>query len=78
MSLPYHIGNGIFGGLMPAIATFLVTQAKDANKAAEEAGQAVVYAKPYLEGLNYPLALIGVCVVIGLIYIKGTGRHMAE
>jgi len=26
MSLPYHIGNGIFGGLLPTIATILVTQ----------------------------------------------------
>ncbi len=78
MSLPYHIGNGIFGGLMPAIATFLVTQAKEVNKVAEETGNAAVYAKPYLEGLNYPIALAAVCFVIGLIYIKGTGRHMAD
>jgi MFS family permease len=60
MSLPYHIGNGIFGGLMPAIATFLVTNAQTAG----------VVQKPYLEGLNYPIALISVCVVIGIIYIK--------
>ncbi|QEH41914.1 MFS transporter [Chitinophaga sp. XS-30] len=26
MSLPYHIGNGVFGGLLPAIATLLVQQ----------------------------------------------------
>lgn len=26
MSLPYHIGNGIFGGLLPTIATILVTK----------------------------------------------------
>lgn len=26
MSLPYHIGNGIFGGLLPAIATYMVTK----------------------------------------------------
>ena len=63
---------------MPAIATYLVTTAKDANKLAEEAGASAVYAKPYLEGLNYPIALISVCIVIGLIYIKGTGRHMAD
>ena len=31
MSLPYHIGNGIFGGLLPAVATYLVTSAKDAG-----------------------------------------------
>ncbi|MFM1821196.1 MAG: hypothetical protein RLZZ402_1555 [Bacteroidota bacterium] len=60
MSLPYHIGNGVFGGLMPAIATFLVSNAQTAR----------VVQKPYLEGLNYPIALISVCVVIGIIYIK--------
>jgi MFS family permease len=60
MSLPYHIGNGVFGGLMPAIATFLVSNAQTAG----------VVQKPYLEGLNYPIALICVCVVIGIIYIK--------
>ncbi|MGO4291773.1 MFS transporter [Chitinophaga sp. RAB17] len=26
MSLPYHIGNGVFGGLLPTISTILVTQ----------------------------------------------------
>ena len=31
MSLPYHIGNGVFGGLLPAVATYLVTSAKDAK-----------------------------------------------
>lgn len=60
MSFPYHIGNGIFGGLMPAIATFLVTTAaKDTSMA-----------KPYLEGLNYPIAMISVCLIIGLVYMK--------
>ena len=60
MSLPYHIGNGVFGGLMPAIATFLVSNAQTAG----------VVQKPYLEGLNYPIVLISVCIVIGIIYIK--------
>ncbi|PWK28563.1 putative MFS family arabinose efflux permease [Arcicella aurantiaca] len=70
MSLPYHIGNGVFGGLMPAIATYLVSTAKDANDAAEKAGQAIVNAQPYLEGLKYPMIVAGVCFVIGLLYIK--------
>jgi hypothetical protein len=26
MSLPYHIGNGVFGGLVPLIATYAVSQ----------------------------------------------------
>lgn len=60
MSFPYHIGNGIFGGLMPAIATFLVTTASNDGS----------IAKPYLEGLNYPIAMISVCLIIGLVYMK--------
>jgi MFS family permease len=67
MSLPYHIGNGVFGGLMPAIATFLVSNAQTAG----------VVQKPYLEGLNYPIALISICVVIGVIYIKSDKKAAA-
>ncbi len=69
MSLPYHVGNGIFGGLLPAVATYLATNAKDANTAAEKAGLAIPNAAPYLEGLWYPIAIAGICFVIGLIYI---------
>ncbi len=58
MSLPYHVGNGIFGGLLPAISTYLVTNAKD-NKVTEY----------YLEGLWYPIIIASVCFVIGMIYI---------
>ncbi len=29
MSLPYHIGNGVFGGLVPFIATALVLKYND-------------------------------------------------
>ena len=63
MSLPYHIGNGIFGGLLPAIATYLVTTAK---------GSDPVPANPefYLEGLWYPIIIAGVCFVIGMVYIN--------
>lgn len=72
MSLPYHIGNGVFGGLMPAIATYLVTQAKTANEIAEKAGEVIVNTQPYLEGLNYPILIAGVCFIVGLLYIKET------
>jgi hypothetical protein len=59
MSLPYHIGNGIFGGLLPAIATYLVTQSKDNGDA-----------EFYLSGLWYPIIIAGISFVIGLIYIN--------
>ncbi len=58
MSLPYHVGNGIFGGLLPAISTFLVTNSKKAGNA-----------EFYLDGLWYPIIIGAVCFVIGMIYI---------
>jgi len=61
MSLPYHIGNGIFGGLTPFIATRLF----DASKTTDNPG-----GDPYI-GLWYPIGIAGVCFVIGLIYLPG-------
>jgi len=59
MSLPYHIGNGIFGGLLPAISTYLVTQS-----------QATGSKEFYLDGLWYPIIIAAVSFLIGLIYVK--------
>ncbi len=59
MSLPYHIGNGIFGGLLPTVATYLVTTAKTANQP-----------EWYLNGLWYPIIVGAVCFVIGLLFLK--------
>jgi len=59
MSLPYHIGNGIFGGLTPFIATRLF----DASKTAENPG-----GDPYI-GLWYPILIAGACFIIGLLYL---------
>ncbi|SMC60860.1 MFS transporter [Moheibacter sediminis] len=66
MSLPYHVGNGIFGGLLPAISTYFVTNAQSEGK--EDF---------YLEGLWYPIIIGAICFVIGMIYItkKMTTRH---
>jgi MFS family permease len=54
MSLPYHIGNGVFGGLTPFIATLLTT----------------IYTNDKLVGLMYPIIIASVCLVIGAIYIN--------
>jgi MFS family permease len=59
MSLPYHIGNGVFGGSTLVIATYLIEKAKVAHAA-----------NYYLAGLNYPIALMSVCLITGLLYIK--------
>ncbi|MCL9770208.1 MHS family MFS transporter [Flavobacterium sp. HXWNR69] len=58
MSLPYHVGNGIFGGLLPAISTYFVTTSKEAGDV-----------EFYLEGLWYPIGIAAVCFIIGMIYI---------
>jgi MFS family permease len=67
MSLPYHIGNGVFGGLLPAVATYLVTSAKTAGQS-----------DWYLQGLWYPIIVAGVCFVIGLLYIDVRDRHVND
>ncbi|MBK6814399.1 MAG: MHS family MFS transporter [Saprospiraceae bacterium] len=54
MSLPYHIGNGVFGGLVPFIAT-LMSSFPGSN---------------YLSGLWYPIGVASVCLVIGSIYLN--------
>lgn len=74
MSLPYHIGNGIFGGLLPAIATFLALRATQANEAAAKTGAKIPYEKPFLEGLWYPIIIAAVCFVIGALYIHADSK----
>ncbi|SOD82105.1 MFS transporter [Spirosoma fluviale] len=74
MSLPYHIGNGVFGGLVPFIATALVATATKANETAAAAGAAPVVAKAYLEGLWYPIIVASVSFVIGLLYLSNRAK----
>lgn len=64
MSLPYHVGNGIFGGLLPAISTYFVTHAKDAGDA-----------EFYLEGLWYPIVIASVSFIVGMVYIKNKDKN---
>ena len=53
MSLPYHIGNGVFGGLVPFIAT-LITTLPGTNA---------------LSGLWYPIGVAALCFIIGGLYL---------
>lgn len=71
MSLPYHVGNGIFGGLMPAVAAYLTTSAKGT-------GSEPLQSDWYIQGLWYPVIIAGVCFVIGLIYIDGTDNRIDD
>ena len=75
MSLPYHVGNGIFGGLLPAIATYLSTKATVANEIALQKGMPMPYSQPYLEGLWYPIIIASISFVIGAFYIHATTQQ---
>ena len=54
MSLPYHIGNGVFGGLVPFIGLLLTT----------------TFTKDPLVGLWYPIGVAAICFIIGTIYLS--------
>lgn len=54
MSLPYHIGNGVFGGLVPFIATLITT----------------IPGTNYLSGLWYPIGIAALCLIIGALYLS--------
>ena len=53
MSLPYHIGNGVFGGLVPFIGLLLTT----------------TYPADPLVGLWYPIGVASLCLLIGIMYL---------
>ena len=59
MSLPYHIGNGVFGGLVPFLGTLIVEFTKTAQNPKGDS----------LAGLWYPIGVAAVCFIIGLIYL---------
>src|SRR5690606_19540709 len=54
MSLPYHIGNGVFGGLVPFIGLLLATS----------------FPSDPLVGLWYPIGIAALCFLIGAIYLN--------
>lgn len=63
MSLPYHIGNGVFGGLVPFIGLLLTTS----------------FPNNPLVGLWYPIGIAALCFVIGSIYLTNkVDRNVAD
>ena len=54
MSLPYHIGNGVFGGLVPFIGVLLQT----------------TFTSDPLVGLWYPIGIAALCFIIGAVYLS--------
>ena len=59
MSLPYHIGNGVFGGLVPFLGTLILEFTKTKQNPAGDP----------LAGLWYPVGVATICLVIGSVYL---------
>lgn len=62
MSLPYHIGNGVFGGLVPFIATLLSS----------------TFEEDPLAGLWYPIGVAAICFLIGAVYLPESKKSVVE
>jgi MFS family permease len=59
LSIPYHLGNGWFGGGVPLIATALVTRLGSTETTD-------------LHGLIYPVAVASMTFLVGLVFLKET------
>lgn len=68
MSLPYHIGNGIFGGLTPFIATILFENSKN---------EATPAGDP-LAGLWYPIIVAAITFIVGMIFLSNKRKADVE
>jgi hypothetical protein len=66
MSVPYHFGNGWFGGFLPLIATAVTASAW----ATDTFGEGAIYT-----GLIYPIVVVLVTLVVGGLYIHETKHH---
>jgi MFS family permease len=69
MSIPYHLGNGWFGGFLPLIATAVTTS----PWARDTFGDGAMYT-----GLLYPIGICVVTLLVGGRYIHETRDHRIE
>ena len=69
MSLPYHLGNGWFGGFLPLVATAITTSVW----AKESFGAGAIFA-----GLLYPIAVCLMSVFVASRFIRETKDHRID
>jgi MFS family permease len=69
MSLPYHIGNGWFGGFLPLIATAVTASAW----AKQTFGDGAIYT-----GLIYPIGICVLTVAVSTRFIRETKDHKID
>jgi hypothetical protein len=67
--VPYHFGNGWFGGFLPLIATAVTAS----GWAKETFGGGAIYA-----GLIYPIAVALITVIINAAFIRETKDHQID
>lgn len=69
MSIPYHLGNGWFGGFLPLIATAVTASAWSK----QTFGSGSMYT-----GLLYPIAVCVLTLIVGSLYIHETKDHKID
>ncbi len=69
MSLPYHLGNGWFGGFLPLIATAVTASAW----AKTTFGAGSIYT-----GLIYPIAVCILTLIVSALFIRETKDHKID
>ena len=69
MSVPYHFGNGWFGGFLPLIATSVTASAW----AKETFGPNAIYT-----GLIYPIFVCVITLIVGGLFIRETKDHKID
>jgi MFS family permease len=69
MSIPYHLGNGWFGGFLPLIATAVTASAW----ARRVFGSGAMYT-----GLLYPIAVCLLTLLVGGLFIHETRHHKID
>ena len=69
MSVPYHLGNGWFGGFLPLIATAVTAS----SWAKQTFGANAIYT-----GLAYPIAVCVLTLVIGGLFVRETNTRRID
>jgi len=69
MSLPYHLGNGWFGGFLPLIATAVTAS----TWAKTSFGRGSIYT-----GLIYPIAVCILTIIVSSLFIRETKDHKID
>lgn len=69
MSVPYHLGNGWFGGFLALIATAVTTS----DWAKQTFGANAIYT-----GLAYPIFICLLTLLVGGFFIRETRGHKID